>query len=93
MTVRTFAACVVCLAIAACGRGSQDTAKPTTAAPAAAEAPHKEDPNTVEVDEGMLRDLRITTRPVESRTGSDLVMLLGELGLILSVSWPEAPWP
>jgi cobalt-zinc-cadmium efflux system membrane fusion protein len=29
----------------------------------------------------MLRDLRITTRPVESRTGGDLVMLLGELAV------------
>lgn len=80
MTFRTFAMCVGCLAVAACGRGSEDTAKPT-AAPAAAGAPHKEAPNTVEVDEGMLRDLRITTRAVESRTGSDLVVLLGELAV------------
>ena len=29
----------------------------------------------------MLRDLRITTRAVESRTGGDLVMLLGELAV------------
>jgi cobalt-zinc-cadmium efflux system membrane fusion protein len=29
----------------------------------------------------MLRDLRITTRPVESRTGGDLVVLLGELAV------------
>jgi len=73
--------CVGCLVVAACGRGSEDTAKPTAAAPAAAGAPHKEAPNTVEVDEGMLRDLRITTRAVESRTGSDLVVLLGELAV------------
>ena len=79
MTFRTVAMCVGCLVVAACGRGSEDTVKPTAAAPAAAGAPHKEAPNTVEVDEGMLRDLRITTRAVESRTGSDLVMLLGEL--------------
>ena len=81
MTFRTLAMCVGCLAVAACGRGSEDTAKPTAAAPAAAGAPHKEAPNTVEVDEGMLRDLRITTRAVESRTGSDLVVLLGELAV------------
>ena len=42
---------------------------------------YKEDANTVEVDEAMLRDLRITTRPVESRTGGELVMLLGELAV------------
>jgi len=81
MTFRTLAMCVGCLVVAACGRGSEDTAKPTAAAPAAAGAPHKEAPNTVEVDEGMLRDLRITTRAVESRTGSDLVVLLGELAV------------
>jgi cobalt-zinc-cadmium efflux system membrane fusion protein len=80
MTVKTLV-CLSCIGLAACGRGSEETAKPATPAPATAEAPHKEDPNTVEVDEGMLRDLRITTRPVESRTGNDLVMLLGELAV------------
>jgi cobalt-zinc-cadmium efflux system membrane fusion protein len=69
------------MGLTACGGRSDESAKSTTAAPANAEAPHKEDPNTVEVDEGMLRDLRITTRPVESRTGGDLVMLLGELAV------------
>jgi membrane fusion protein, heavy metal efflux system len=81
MTFRTLAVWAVCVGAAACGRGSDEAAKPATPAPATAEAPHKEDPNTVEVDEGMLRDLRITSRPVESRTGSDLVMLLGELAV------------
>jgi len=80
MTVRTLLACVACIAVVACRRGS-DERKPPTAPPRTAEAPHKENPNTVEVDEGMLRDLRITTRPVESRTGSDLVLLLGELAV------------
>ena len=81
MTVRTLLVCVACIAIAACRRGSEESAQPRTAPPRTAEAPHKENPNTVEVDEGMLRDLRITTRPVESRTGSDLVLLLGELAV------------
>jgi cobalt-zinc-cadmium efflux system membrane fusion protein len=68
--------------LAACGRGAGDTNKPAATTPAAA-APdaHEEDPNTVEVDEGMLRDLRMTTGHVESRTGSDLVVLLGELAV------------
>jgi cobalt-zinc-cadmium efflux system membrane fusion protein len=79
MTFRTLVVCLTFIGIAACGRGTSETAKPTPAAPATAAAPHKEDPSTVEVDEAMLRDLRITTRPVESRTGSDLVVLLGEL--------------
>ena len=81
MTLKTFTIFVATLALAACGRGREETAKPAPASSATAKAPHKEDPNTVEVDEGMLRDLRITTRAVESRTGGDLVMLLGELAV------------
>jgi cobalt-zinc-cadmium efflux system membrane fusion protein len=81
MTLKTLTIFIASVALAACGRGSEETAKPAPAASTAAEAPHKEDPNTVEVDEGMLRDLRITTRAVESRTGGDLVMLLGELAV------------
>jgi len=81
MTLKRFTIFVATLTLTACGRGSEDTAKPAPAASTAAEAPHKEAPNTVEVDQGMLRDLRITTRAVESRTGGDLVMLLGELAV------------
>ena len=81
MTLKRFTIFVATLTLTACGRGSEHTAKPAPAASTAAEAPHKEAPNTVEVDEGMLRDLRITTRAVESRTGGDLVMLLGELAV------------
>jgi cobalt-zinc-cadmium efflux system membrane fusion protein len=81
MTLKTLVLLVVCIALVGCGRGSEETAKPA-ATPAAAEPDrHKADVNTVEVDEGMLRDLRITTRPVESRTGGELVMLLGELAV------------
>lgn len=81
MTCRTLAVCLACISIAACGRGSEEAARPTPPAPETAQPPHQEEPNTVEVDEGMLRDLRITTRPVESRTGGDLVVLLGELAV------------
>ena len=80
MTLKTFTIFLVTAAMAGCGRGPAEPAKPGPAA-AAAEAPHKEDPNIVEVDEGMLRDLRVTTRAVESRTGGDLVVLLGELAV------------
>ena len=81
MTLKTFTIFVATVTLAACGRGPEETAKPAAAASSTAETPHKEAPNTVEVDEGMLRDLRITTRAVESRTGGDLVMLLGELAV------------
>lgn len=73
--------CAACLVVSACGRGGQETAKPPAGPATPAQAEHKEDPNTVEVDEAMLRDLRITTRPVDSRTGGDLVVLLGELAV------------
>jgi cobalt-zinc-cadmium efflux system membrane fusion protein len=81
MTLKRFTILVACTALASCGRGSEENAKPAPVEATASEAPHKEDPNTVEVDEGMLRDLRITTRGVESRSGGDLVMLLGELAV------------
>ena len=58
-------------------RRSPPRRQPTRLSP----TPHKEDANIVEVDEGMLRDLRITTRAVESRAGGELVMLLGELAV------------
>ena len=81
MTLRTLAVVTLCFALSACGRGSSPPA--SSAAPAARGAPdpHVEAPNTVEIDEGTARDLRITTRAVESRTGGDLVVLLGELGV------------
>jgi membrane fusion protein, heavy metal efflux system len=80
MTFKTIVVCGVCALLIGCGRRSEE---PATQAPAASstETPHTEAPNTVEVDEGMLRDLRVTTRQVESRTGSDLVVLLGELAV------------
>lgn len=81
MTLNTLTILVATLALAACSRGPEEAATPAAAASTTAAAPHKEDPNTVEVDEGMLRDLRITTRAVESRTGGDLVVLLGELAV------------
>lgn len=80
MTFNTFLIGLLCLALAGCGRGSNTPATSSKAAPDASEPDaHQEDPNTVEVDEGMVRDLRITTQPVESRIGSDLVVLLGAL--------------
>ena len=82
MTVHTLVVFLACLALAGCGRRAEDTVTPAEATPKAAEPDaHIDDANMVEVDEGMLRDLRITTRPVESRTGGELVMLLGELAV------------
>ncbi|HVQ14143.1 MAG TPA: efflux RND transporter periplasmic adaptor subunit [Vicinamibacterales bacterium] len=81
MTFKTIVVCALCALLTGCGRRSDETAAPAPAASSAAQAPHEEAANTVEIDEGILRDLRITTRPVESRTGGDLVVLLGELAV------------
>lgn len=76
---RTLFAVSLCLALAGCGGGSDTTGPPDASAPDASAAARDEAPNMVDVDAAMLRDLRITTQPVESRTGGDLVALLGEL--------------
>jgi cobalt-zinc-cadmium efflux system membrane fusion protein len=81
MTFKAFVISILCVAAVACRRGPDQTATPETAVRTTTEAPHKEDPDTVEIDQEVLRDLRITTRPVESRTGADLVVLLGELAV------------
>ena len=82
MTVKTCVVLVACMTVVACGRRAEEAPKPAAATPAAAEPDtHKEDANTVEVDEGMLRDLRLTTRAVETRAGGELVVLLGELAV------------
>ena len=82
MTSKTLLMVVACAGLMACGRGSNETAKPAVSSPKTAEAEaHKDEPNTVEVDESRLRDLRITTRAVESRPGGDMVVLLGELAV------------
>jgi cobalt-zinc-cadmium efflux system membrane fusion protein len=81
MTLKMLSIVVACAVLAACSRRPEDAAKPAAAPNAAERDAHEEAPNTLEVDESSLRDLRITTRAVESRTGGDLVVLLGELAV------------
>ena len=71
-----------CVSTLACGRGSEE-AKPAAAAPDAAQADAltEADPNTVRIEAGMLRDLRVTTANVESRPGGEQIALLGELAV------------
>lgn len=80
MTVYRASTILLCLLAAACGSAPGTPPRPAPEAEAAQPA-HEEDANTIEVDEAMLRDLRITTRPVESRAGGDLVVLLGEVAV------------
>jgi cobalt-zinc-cadmium efflux system membrane fusion protein len=65
----------------ACGGGAENTATPpaTESAAPAAEAHTEADANTVRIEEGMLRDLRITVDEVETRPGGEQITLLGEL--------------
>ena len=82
MTRQTLAFVLIACALSACAQPSEAPAKPAPAESATANADtHMEEANTVEVDEGMLRDLRITTRAVESRPGGERVVLLGELAV------------
>ena len=69
------------LLVAACNRAPEE-AKPATGAPAApATAAAHADPNVLRIEQGMLRDLQITTAAVESRKGGEEVSLLGELSV------------
>jgi cobalt-zinc-cadmium efflux system membrane fusion protein len=82
MKATSIALVFLSVTLAACGRGAEAPARsPAEAAAAGKEAEHKDDENTVEVEPGMLRDLRITTRPVESRPGGERVVVLGELSV------------
>ena len=80
MILRTLFVVQICLVLVGCGGRSNDATPAAEPAPSPT-GPHEEDANTVEFEEGMLRDLRITTRPVESRPGGELAMLLGELAV------------
>jgi len=80
MTMMRLLLLCACASTLACGRGSEETKLPAAAPnPAEAEARTEIDPDTVRVEAGMLRDLRITTDDVESRPGGEQITLLGEL--------------
>jgi cobalt-zinc-cadmium efflux system membrane fusion protein len=83
MTMIRPGALLLCLAIAACGRSSPEApVRPAAEAePAVAAEARKSDPNTVTVEEGMLRDLRVTFDEVELRPGGESIALLGELAV------------
>jgi cobalt-zinc-cadmium efflux system membrane fusion protein len=69
--------------VAACGRGAE-SAKSSDLSSGTQEGSRTDepqDPNIVRVDPGMLRDLRITSAAVESRSGREEVVLLGELSV------------
>ena len=81
MTHRTTLILATCAFVMACGGGSDTTTTPPAAESAAPapEARAEPDASTVRIEEGMLRDLRITLDEVESRPGGEQITLLGEL--------------
>lgn len=95
MTTRHLVVLIAVVTLCACGRSTQQAPQPTGEAfESTAAETHTEEANTVEIDEGMLRDLRITTSAVESRPGGERVVLLGALavdeGAYAEVSAPIA---
>jgi cobalt-zinc-cadmium efflux system membrane fusion protein len=81
MTVQALVILVALVIVGACGRRADQANAPAETTPVSEAESHEEEANVVEVDQEMLRDLRITTRPVESRPGGERVVLLGELAV------------
>ena len=86
MNARCFLLLSVMVGLAGgCGRETSppardDRAKADVAA-SAEDSAHDDEADVVEVDAGMLRDLRITTQRVESRTAAERLALLGEFAV------------
>lgn len=72
---------VACALVMACGGGAGNTAAPpATESPApAADADDRTDADTLRIEDGMMRDLRVTVGEVESRPGGEQITVLGEL--------------
>jgi cobalt-zinc-cadmium efflux system membrane fusion protein len=81
MTIRTLTAYVACFLAVACG--SEEAARPAGADRAArsGEAVAAADESRVRIEEGMLRDFRVTVHAVESRAGGEEISLPGELAV------------
>jgi cobalt-zinc-cadmium efflux system membrane fusion protein len=71
-----------CLGLVACGRAADPPAPKAAAQAEARPTPETHaDASEVRIEEGMLRDLRVTTAKVEARRGDEQVSLLGELAV------------
>jgi len=82
MSMKALFLFAACAPFVSCGGGSEHRAKPSTRSEAhTAEAGLAPDAHTVRIEEGMLRDLRITVAQVEARPGGERMTLLGELAV------------
>lgn len=83
MKTRLTIALITLLTAARCGQGErashQEEARAQETGPTVRPSPGQ--PNVLRIDPGMLRDLRITVVPAESRPGGEGVDLLGEVGV------------
>ena len=70
-----------CFAFVSCGRGEPPQDEHARPEASKGEGAHEEESNSIEIDATMARDLRITTRVVESRPGGERATLLGELAV------------
>lgn len=80
MTKRRVSWLALVLAIG-CGGGSHDHEAETTHEESGEEEHHDHADGVVHIERGMLRDLRVTTRPAESRAAGETATVLGELGV------------
>ena len=92
MTTRFRLCCALAIATAACGRSTTEAPRPAGPPHEAAEAAPEADATTVVIEPGMMRDLRVTTRAVESRVGGDRIAVLGELA-VNQAAYAEAAVP
>jgi cobalt-zinc-cadmium efflux system membrane fusion protein len=83
MTRKTIIVWLACVSALACGRRAADSTKPPGAdvATAKPETHTESGANTVRIEEGMLRDLRVTTAEVAACPCGELISLLGELAV------------
>lgn len=82
MTMTRLIALFGCVVVGACGRATESSSLQTkTSAAATSTREVHADASELRIEEGMLRDLRITTATVESRRGDDQATLLGELAV------------
>ena len=83
MTPGRFVLAAACAALLACSGGPDGTATTPDerASNVPAAGPADSDADTVRIEEGMMRDLRVTVGEVESRQGGEQISLLGELAV------------
>lgn len=79
MTVKITIGLLACVSVLACGRTEKDKTPPADEATAGGDTHPVIEANTLRIEEGMLRDLRVTTAEVGACPCGELIALLGEV--------------